>query len=136
MKAIGWILLAVGGYVLYEYFYGKPTTPTSGAATATSGANTVQSGVPANTGTSVQAQTQIGQTIGTQARPLVQSAGTDSANYDTWAYYYNQTNTPLTSSQMDRIIALGGGDRNASISSSTFLALVAQVGAPIGNVMA
>lgn len=79
--------------------------------------------------------TSAGGSWGNAVAQLKSVAGTDSLNFDQWAYYWANPGSysgtmpsgfgaPLSGSAMAAVITAGGGDRNKNISAETFAGLL------------
>lgn len=139
-------LLAVGGYLLYEYFYGTPATTTP-VSTTTLPNTSVQSlqpgGVASNSGsivppTSAPATSLVSTTFQSQLQALAtayaQANGGAGLNVDQWNYYMAQlTGVQVTGQQGEQLIqALGLTDatRGTIIPMTTYLTALSAIGLP------
>ena len=150
-------LLAVGGYLLYEYFYGTPTAvvPTAVVPTAVNPVSTttvppvgtsagqpgyISDPTPSNTTvvppTSVASTSLISSSVQDQLQQLADTFVTNTQaiglNVDQWNYYLAQiTGVQLTGAQGEQLIlALGETDatRGTIINLSTYLSALNATG--------
>jgi hypothetical protein len=125
-----WLLLALGGYVLYEYLYGSPTVTTSAQ-----GGTTVATTVPTSTGGTTVTTTppKVGtggtgsvapKVTGVSAQSLQIAAGKNTMlTADQWNYYYSQI-----SGQHQTADLFATGSRGQTIDVNTYLARRATAG--------
>lgn len=129
MKPLGLILLAVGGYVLYEYFYGTP-------ATTVVGGSTVQTATPGNTivnTTTNSQQTSVDPLTYDTSRfnAYLFSIGFTSGNADDLSYHFkNATGKNIDGNQMTGILnSLGDSDRHLTVvSPQAFMSALVSIG--------
>jgi hypothetical protein len=125
-----WLLLALGGYVLYEYLYGTPTTTTSaqGGTTVATGAN------PPTGGTTVTTTPPSGGTggsgsvappkTGVSAQSLQAAAGKNTMlTADQWNYFYSKISGVHQTADL-----FATGSRAQPIDVNTYLARRATAG--------
>lgn len=139
-------LLAIGGWMLYEYFYGTPSLTTSVASTTVpplNTQNTSQPGAQAGSGSNVVPPTSTASTslLSTSVQTqLQQLANSDLAanpnqgglNVDQWNYYLNQiTGVQISPVQGEQLIQLLGEDdstRGKIIPLNTYLTALSAAG--------
>lgn len=116
------ILLALGGYLLYNKYKGSIGT---GSQQVTPNANNLNT----PTGPYTTPTTPITVDLQKMLGVLAGSIGVAPADMDTMAYYFQAaTGKTITSGQMDQIISYLGGDRNSLVDSGQFFTALSAIG--------
>jgi hypothetical protein len=132
-----YILLGVGGFVIYEMFFATPaatTTPAVPVVPATTPAPVTTANTTTNTTTATQSTTPATPAVPVQTVPaawasivtlLTAAGGAGPLTADQWSYYYNiiQT-TPTSATMMDNILTNLGfsqANRGGPITAQQFV---------------
>jgi len=148
-------LLAVAGYLAYEWFFATPattTTTTSGTTTSTPPASTTTTTPPSSPPAQIVATLPtanwdtVAGVINSMAQGTLSPTQTYVLNLDQWSYYYNQYATepaqsgsqavpglaPLTTSQISQIMAaanITSANRSTvTMTAGQFVALLQAIG--------